>query len=73
MTATDIYHVLQKRFPTVMRGVHPRNMGKILIKIGAKRTHTKQGNLYEVVKAMKAGENPLLSPKQRMNQSFACA
>ena len=48
MTATDIFHILQKRFPAVMRGSKVRNIGLMLTKIGAKRAHTRYGNYYSV-------------------------
>ena len=73
MTATDIFHTLQKRFPAVMRGTHPLYMGKVLTKIGAKRMHTKQGNVYGVVKLVKPGEGTLLSPNRPENQLLASA
>ena len=51
LTATDIFNQLQKRFPAVFRGVNPKNFGKVMTKIGATRTHTMYGSVYQVKKA----------------------
>ena len=55
LTATDIFNQLQKRFPKVMQGVKPQRMGNVMTKVGAKRVHTRQGNVY-LVKLVKLGE-----------------
>ena len=51
LTATDIFNQLQKRFPAVFRGVNPKNFGKVMTKIGATKTHTLYGSVYQVKKA----------------------
>ena len=51
LTATDIFNQLQKRFPAVFRGVNPKNFGKVMTKIGATKTHTMYGSVYQVKKA----------------------
>ena len=51
LTATDIFNQLQKRFPAVFRGANPRNFGKVMTKIGATKTHTMYGSVYQVKKA----------------------
>ncbi len=51
LTATDIFNQLQKRFPAVFRGVNPKNFGKVMTKIGAIKTHTMYGSVYQVKKA----------------------
>ena len=48
LTATDIFNQLQKRYPKVMSGVKPQRMGSVMTKVGAKRLHTRQGNVYLV-------------------------
>ena len=75
MTATDIFNVLQKRFPAVMRGSKVRNIGSILTKMGAKRIHTRYGNYYSVrgVKDVKEGENTCPSQALTNNQTLMSA
>ena len=51
LTATDIFNQLQKCFPAVFRGVNPKNFGKVMTKIGATKTHTMYGSVYQVKKA----------------------
>ena len=48
LTATDIFNRLQKRFPKVMQGVKPQRIGNVMTRIGAKKVHTRQGNVYSV-------------------------
>ena len=48
-TSSDIYSILLKRFPKVMRGMNAHQFGKTLTLIGAERVHTVQGNVYRVV------------------------
>ncbi len=50
LTATDIFYSLQKRFPTIFRGVKPQSFGRVLTRIGAKKMHTEFGNVYDVKK-----------------------
>ena len=49
MMATDIFNVLQKRYPVLMRGTDVRQFGKVLRHIGLKKTRSKMGSVYEVV------------------------
>ena len=56
LTATDVFNQLQKRFPKVMQGVKPQRMGNVLTKVGAKKIHTRQGNVY-LVKTVKLSES----------------
>lgn len=56
LTATDVFNQLQKRFPKVMQGVKPQRMGNVLTKVGAKKIHTRQGNVY-LVKPVKLDES----------------
>ncbi len=72
MTAMDIFQKLQKRFPAVMRGANPRNFGNILVKLGAKRTHTRMGNVY-CVKTVKTGNGAMSSPKLKEDQILKSA
>ena len=72
LTATDIFNQLQKRFPKVMQGVKPQRMGNVLTKIGAKRTHTRQGNVY-LVKLVKPGESTQVSHGENDNQALMSA
>ena len=46
LMSVDIHRILQKRFSTLMRGVKPSKIGRIMTKIGARRTHTEKGNVY---------------------------
>lgn len=48
-SATSICTLLQKRFPTAMRGMCPNKFAKSLVAIGAEKVHTMQGNMYRVV------------------------
>ena len=72
LTATDIFNQLQKRFPKVMQGVKPQRMGNVLTKIGAKRTHTRQGNVY-LVKPVKLSESTQASHGGNDNQALMSA
>ena len=49
MMSTDIFNVLQKRYPVLMRGTDVRKFGKVLRHIGLKKTRSKMGSVYEVV------------------------
>jgi hypothetical protein len=49
MTASSIFNHLQKRYPALMRGANVRQFGKVLCHIGAKKTRSSLGSLYEVV------------------------
>ena len=72
MTATDIFNALQKRFPKVMLGVKPQKMGSIMTRIGAKRIHTRVGNVY-LVKPVKLGKTTIDSPVNNENQTLMSA
>ena len=48
MTASSIFDMLQKRYPALMKGANVRQFGKVLCHIGAKKTRTNQGSIYEV-------------------------
>ena len=72
MTATDIFNALQKRFPKVMLGVKPQKMGSIMTRIGAKRIHTRVGNVY-LVKPVKLGKTTIASPVNNENQVLMSA
>ena len=48
MTASSIFDMLQRRYPALMRGANVRQFGKVLCHIGAKKTRTNQGSIYEV-------------------------
>ena len=49
MTASSIFDMLQKRYPALMRGANVRQFGKVLCHIGAKKSRTNMGSVYEVV------------------------
>ena len=49
MTASSIFNLLQKRYPALMRGANVRQFGKVLCHIGAKKTRSNMGSVYEVV------------------------
>ena len=49
MTASSIFDMLQKRYPALMRGANVRQFGKVLCHIGAKRSRSNLGSVYEVV------------------------
>ena len=72
LTATDIFNTLQKRFPKVMQGIKPQRIGNIMTRVGAKKMHTRQGNVY-LVKPVKLGETTQVSPKNNENQSLNAA
>ena len=72
LTATDIFNTLQKRFPKVMQGIKPQRIGNIMTRVGAKKIHTRQGNVY-LVKPVKLGETTQVSPKNNENQSLNAA
>jgi hypothetical protein len=72
LTATDIFNQLQKRFPKVMQGVKPQRMGNMMTKVGAKRVHTRQGNVY-LVKPLKLGESAQVSHGEDKNQALMSA
>ncbi|MBR5542105.1 MAG: DUF3874 domain-containing protein [Bacteroides sp.] len=72
LTATDIYNQLQKRFPKVMQGVKPQRMGNIMTKIGARKVHTRQGNVY-LVKPVKLGESTQVSREENEEQALMSA
>ena len=72
LTATDIFNTLQKRFPKVMQGVKPQRMGNVMTKVGAKKIHTRQGNVY-MVKPLKLGETTQVSREDYKNQSLMSA
>ena len=72
LTATDIFNTLQKRFPKVMQGVKPQRMGNVMTKIGAKKVHTRLGNVY-LVKPVKLGESTQVSHGENENQALMSA
>ena len=72
LTATDIFNHLQKRFPKVMQGVKPQRIGNVMTKIGAKKIHTRQGNVY-LVKPVKLGETTQVSHGENENQALMSA
>ena len=72
LTATDIFNTLQKHFPKVMQGVKPQRIGNIMTKVGAKKIHTRLGNVY-LVKPVKLGETTQVSPINDKNQSLNAA
>lgn len=72
LTATDIFNQLQKRFPKVMQGVKPQRLGNVMNKIGAKRVHTRLGNVY-CVKPVKLGESTEVSHEEIKNQALMSA
>ena len=49
MTATSIFNILQKRYPALMRGANVRRFGRVLCHIGAKKSRSNMGSVYEVV------------------------
>ena len=49
LMSIDIHRILQKRFPSQLQGMKPTKIGRILTKIGAKRTHTEKGNVYALI------------------------
>ena len=49
MTASSIFDMLQKRYPALMRGANVRQFGKVLCHIGAKKSRSNMGSMYEVV------------------------
>ena len=72
LTATDIFNRLQKRFPKVMQGVKPQRIGNVMTRIGAKKMHTRQGNVYSV-KPVKLGESTQDSQGDNENQVLMSA
>ena len=72
MTATDIFNALQKRFPKIMQGVKAQKMGNIMTRIGAKRVHTRLGNVYQV-KPVKLGKTTLASAGNNENKALMSA
>lgn len=72
LTATDIYNQLQKRFPKIMQGVKPQRIGTVMTKIGAKRIHTRLGNVY-LVKPVRVSETTQASQRENENQSLMSA
>ena len=72
LTATDIFNTLQKRFPKVMQGGKPQRMGNVMTRIGAKKVHTRVGNVY-LVKPVKLGENTQVSQGKSDNQELMSA
>ena len=72
LTATDIFNTLQKRFPKVMQGVKPQRMGNVMTKVGAKKVHTRLGNVY-LVKPVKLGETSQVSHGENENQALMSA
>ena len=72
LTATDIYNQLQKRFPKVMQGVKPQRMGNVMTRIGAKKMHTRLGNVY-LVKPLKLGESTQISHGENEEQTLMSA
>ena len=72
LTATDIFSQLQKRFPKVMQGVKPQRMGNVMNKIGAKKVHTRLGNVYRV-KPVKLGKSTEVSHEEVKNQALMSA
>ncbi|MBR6622051.1 MAG: DUF3874 domain-containing protein, partial [Bacteroides sp.] len=72
LTATDIFSQLQKRFPKVMQGVKPQRMGNVMNKIGAKKVHTRFGNVYRV-KPVKLGKSTEVSHEEIKNQALMSA
>jgi predicted P-loop ATPase len=49
MTASSIFDLLQKRYPALMRSANVRQFGKVLCHIGAKKSRSNMGSVYEVV------------------------
>ena len=49
MTASSIFDLLQKRYPALMRSANVRQFGKVLCHIGAKKSRSNMGSMYEVV------------------------
>ena len=49
MTASSIFDLLQKRYPALMRSANVRQFGKMLCHIGAKKSRSNMGSVYEVV------------------------
>ena len=49
MTASSIFDLLQKRYPALMRNANVRQFGKVLCHIGAKKSRSNMGSVYEVV------------------------
>lgn len=64
LTATDIFNTLQKRFPKVMQGIKPQRIGNIMTRIGAKKIHTRQGNVYSVKHVKAVCELKFICPYQ---------
>ncbi len=55
LSGSEIFKYLKKYNPAAMSGASPIKFYKILTKTGTEKVHTKQGNLYRVVKLVKAG------------------
>ena len=49
MTASSIFDLLQKRYPALMRNANVRQFGKVLCHIGAKKSRSNMGSVYEVI------------------------
>ena len=72
LTATDIFNTLQKRFPKVMQGVKPQQVSRMMTKIGIKKVHTRQGNVY-LVKHGEPSVKPKASQRDNDNQLLMSA
>ena len=55
-----------------MQGVKPQRMGNVMTKIGAKKVHTRMGNVY-LVKLVKLGESTQVSQGKTENQVLMSA
>ena len=70
MTATDIFIMLQKRYPAVLRGANPRGLGKILRKVGAERIRRQYGSVYRIAR-LACDESKTYTVKPSDNQMVA--
>lgn len=57
LTATDVFNILHKRFPAVMKGSNAKCMGRILRRMGAQRTRAEYGSTYRLARLAKVNSN----------------
>ena len=68
LTATDVFNVLHKRFPAVMKGSNAKCMGRILRRVGAQRTRTEYGSTYRLTRLAKVNSNSSTGKQSEIQQ-----
>ena len=49
LSSTEIFCLLQKKFPAAFRNSNVINMGRMLVSLGVERVHTRNGSAYRVI------------------------